>query len=540
MEKNEYSFRGIRDGSVVKGRVIRKQDGEVFFDIGYKSDGIIPAEEASRSGFYESAKEGDEMDVYVKRLDGHEGFTLLSRVIAEKKAVFAAVKKASRDGESINGRVIKAVKGGFIVDFGANVTAFLPMSHSKAYGGDITGKELPLKVIQLDEVKRNVVVSYKEHASEQMKKEEEVLKKTFTAGTKAIVKVAAVKENGIEAEKNGVRVFIPAQELSWKRIKNIGEEFPEGSETEVFVSAIDRGSAVLSVKKLKENPFEKFLANKKPGDRVKVKVKEFLSEGMIVEVESSLDGYIHCSELSYYRRIKNPAEVYREGDEIDACIVRMDETKNRMYLSVKRMEANPWHSIEERYPVGARVSGVIKRITEGEGADVELDENFDAYLHVSNIAWDESTPIASVLKEGDKREFKIIGIDKNKYRILVGLKQLVTSPWAAFAANQKEGNMVEAKIVEIEDSAVVCAIGEGITGRILIRDKNKLRCAKGDVISARITRMDKDAKRIILSAKDLEITEEKKEIDEYMKSHEHTIKLDDIVNFDNKGREEKK
>lgn len=531
MENGEYTFKDIREGAVIKGRIIRKSAGDVIVDIGYKTDGIIPAEETAKYSYYDSLEEGGEIDLFVKKADGPEGMVLLSKIVADKKVIFSRVKKAFKDGEALKGRVVKAVKGGFIIDFGANVTAFLPMSHSRSYGEDITGQEFDLKVIQLDEVKRNVVVSYRELVNQKAKDEEEKIKKAFPLNEKIALKIAIVQDAGIEVEREGIRAFIASSELAWKRLVDLKASFGEGQDIEALVTGIDGGRPVLSVKKLFDNPFGGFARTAKPGDRMKVKVCGILDEGMVVEINPQMDGFIHKNEISYYRRVKNIRDVYKEGDEIEAVVVKIDEAKGRVYFSIKRLDKNPWHSIEERYPVGARVIGTVSSVIEGEGVEVELEENFEAFVHVSNVSWNESAPIADTLKIGDRREFRIIGTDKTKYRILLGLKQMHASPWVSFAAKYKEGSAVDVKVVEIEDTAVICNITEGINGRITIKNKNKLSCKKGDVLKARILKIDRDAKKIFLISKDIEMTEEKKQIDDYIKSHEHGFKLDDIADF---------
>jgi len=539
VDKN-FEVKSVREGAIIKGRVIRKQDGDVFVDIDYKAEGVIPKEETVKYNYYEALAEGAEIDVYVKKSDGQEGMVTLSKIIADKKVIFSKVKKAHKDGAAIDGEVIKAVKGGFIIDFGANVTAFLPMSHSKAYGEDITGRHLLFKIIQLDEEKRNVVVSYKEYIDERSKKEEENIKKNFTVNQKTQVRVAAVKDAGIDVEKGGIITFIPDHELSWKHMQDIKKEFTEGSMIEVLVAGLDKNRVSLSVKRLTENPFEKFMSSRKQGDRVKVKVKEIRSDGITAGVEGEVEGFIPAGEISYFRRVKNAAELYKPGDEIEACVIKIDGAGSKAILSVKRLEKNPWQTIEERYPVGARVAGVIKQITEGDGAEVELEENFDAYMHISNISWFSFASIADVLKPGEKKEFKILGIDKNKYRIMLGLKQLMTSPWSSFTGKYKEGGAMDVKITDIEDSAIVCQIMDGVSGRIMIKNRSKLAVKKGDTINVRIAKIDKDAKKVLLTGKDLEITEAKKQIDEYMKTHEHSFKMDDVANFGNVNKEEQK
>jgi len=530
----------IRDGMIIKGKVLRKTDGDVYVNINYKSEGVIPREETSKYTYFDALKEGEEIDVHVKRTETPEGYVLLSKIIADKKLVFARVKAAFKDGGFIEGTVTKSVKGGFIIDFGANVTAFLPMSHSKSYGEDIVSKKLPLKIIQLDEEKRNVVVSYKEYVSEKEKIETEVLTKNFPLNEKASVTVTQVLPDGVEVEKDGVKAFIPLAELSWKLLSKAEDEgIKEGDAIEVLVVNNEKGRVVLSPKRLHDNPFKSFTENYKPGDRIDAKIKDIFAEGLAVTMPDGMEGFVPAGELSYFKRIKDPSEMYKTGDAVKTCILKLDESKNRVILSIKRLEKNPWNNMEERYPVGARVMGVIKSFTGNEGAVVELEENIDAFLEASNISWAAFTNISDVLKIGDKKEFRIVDVDKSKYSIMLGLKQLTSSPWMVFAAKFKEGTFVDAKIIDIDDSSVSLQLMEGVISKIPVKNREKLRNKNGDVIKVKINKIDKDAKKVTLFAKDLEATEEQKQIDDYMKSHDHSsFKLNDIINFGQQKKEE--
>ena len=529
----------LRDGMIIKGKVVRKSDGDVFVDIGYKSEGVIPKDETAKYAYYDGLNEGDEIDVHVKRVETPEGFVSLSKIIADKKLVFSRVKAAFKDAGFIEGEVIKAVKGGFIIDFGANVTAFLPMSHSKSYGEDIVGKKLPLKIIQLDEEKRNVVVSYKEYVNEKEKTETETLKSNFPLNEKASVTILQSLPDGIEVEKEGVKAFIPMGELSWRLISKPEDEgYNEGDSIEVLVMSNEKGKVILSPKRLRDNPFKSFIENNKPGDRLDAKVGETLSEGIVVSVNEGLEGFIPAGELSYFRRINNAAEIYKTGDIVKTCVLKIDEAKNRVILSIKRLEKNPWNNMEERYPIGSRVFGTVKNIVEGDGAEIELEENIDAYIHISNIFWNQPATVAEALKPGEKKEFKIVDVDKSKYRIMVGLKQMHASPWSVFASKYKEGIYLDAKITDIDDTGVSVLLPEGIIGRIAIKNKAKLRNNKGDVIKVKINKIEKDLKKVSITAKDLEATEEQKQLDDYMKSHDHSsFKLNDIINFDGGNKE---
>ncbi|MCX8093871.1 MAG: S1 RNA-binding domain-containing protein [Candidatus Goldbacteria bacterium] len=530
----------LKEGSIVKGKVIKITEEQIYIDIGYKKEGVIPKEEVVRYNYLQNVQVGDELEVFIKKLDKNLDFILLSKIIADKKNVFNRVKKAYKDNVPIEATVIKMVKSGFIVDFGANVTGFLPMSHSKAYGKDLTAQKLQFKIIALEEDKKNIVVSYKEYFDEKLKKEQEKINKIFPVGEKVKVLITNLKENGIEITKDDMTVFIPVHELSYRRYINIPEVFKVNEEIETLVLSNENGEIKLSVKRNFPNPFEIFQNEKKQGDKTKIKILEITKDGAYVDVDGVVDGFLPVGEISYYRRIKNIEEVYKKGDVSDAVIIKMDENQHLVIVSVKRLEKNPWHNIEERYPVGARVVGTVKEIIEGEGVLIELEENFDAFMHISNISWFNFVSISDILKIGDKKEFKILGFDKNKYRILLGLKQLSPSPWSSFINKYKEGSFIDVKITDIEDNYIICQIVEGVFGRIFIKNKSKVKYKKGDIINVKITKIDKEQKKVVLFAKDIEITEEKKQLDEYIKSHEHTFKMDDIANFDNVRKEEQK
>ncbi|MBP7792652.1 MAG: 30S ribosomal protein S1 [Candidatus Goldbacteria bacterium] len=530
----------LREGNVIKGKVVKKTEDQIYVDVGYKKEGIILKDEVLKYNYLQTVQLGDEIEVFVKRLDKNTETIILSKAMADRRNIFNQIRKAHKENVSIEATVIKMVKSGFIVDFGANVTGFLPMSHSKAYGRDLTGQKLPLKIITFEEDKKNVVVSYREYFDEKMKQEQEKINKNFPVGEKIRVKITDLKENGMEVTKEGFCIFIPLHEISYRRHINVAENFKIDDEIDAVVISTEKGDVRLSIKKSFPDPFEKFLKEKKHGDKVKIKIDEIDGDGAFVDVDGVVDGFLPTGEISYYKKINNAGTVFKKDDEMEAVIIKMDENQKLVIVSIKRLEKNPWYNIEERYPVGARVIGIIREISEREGVTVELEENFDAFMHVSNVSWFNFNQISDVLKPGDKKEFKILGYDKNKYRLLLGLKQLSQSPWSSFINKYKEGNLIDVKITEIEDNYINCQIVEGVFGRIFIKNKLKVKYKKGDVINVKITKIDREQKKVVLFAKDVEVTDEKKELDEYIKTHEHTFKMDDVANFDNVKKEGEK
>ncbi len=529
----------IREGRLVKGRVIRKKDGDIYVDIGYKSEGIVPKDETSRYTYYESLNEGDEIEVLVKRIETKDGLVVLSKIIADKKAVFGKVKDAFKTGNVIEGKVTKSVKGGFIIDFGANVTAFLPMSHARITPENAVDKFLSLKVIQLDEEKRNVVVSYKDAVAEIEKKKEETLKNFFPQGEKIEVVIKAKVQGGYEAEKDGITAFLPDSEVSWHKPLRNGEEPEAGRQTAVMVTSVENGVPQLSIRRLTDNPAATYACEHKPGEKLEVTITEVNQNEAFAEI-GQLTAVLPANEFSWLKRIKNLNDICRAGDKVEAVITLIDKDNGRVYLSPKQAAGNdPWQEMDERYPIDARVHGTVAEIMEGIGVSVELEENIDAFVKAEDVAWIMPEKISDVVHKGDKRDFKILAVDKQAKKIYLGMKQLTNSPWTNFVNTHREGAIYDAKVVDIEDNAVVCELSAGVTSKIGIKNKLKLTCKKGDIIKVKIVKIDKENKKVQISGRDLEITEEKKQLDEYMKTHEAHFKMNDVFNFGNRNGENK-
>ena len=531
MENNDFSFSKFEPGNIITGKVIKKSDGNIYVDINYKSEGIIPEEETRKYDYYEKIKEGDEIEVFIKNMNSSYGCVLLSKIIVDKRKTFYNIKKAYNEKTFITGKAIRAVKGGYIIDLGANINAFLPMSHTKYFNGEILGNEIKLKIIEFNEETKNIIVSYKEYFLEEQKKKIDELKKVFPLKEKVKVKIKEIKNDGLNVEKDGFSVFIPKEEVLWNDIIDLNEKFIESQELEVTVKHNESGKIILSLKDGLQNPYKKFIEINKQGTEITGKIVKILDDKMILLLADDVLGILMKSEISYLKKIQSISDLYKIGEEIKAIIIDYNEKQNKIYLSIKQMQENPWNRMEERYPVGARVIGIVKNIIEGQGIEVELEENVDAFVNIKDISWFNFNKIEDVLKIGDKKEFKIIGIDKNKFKILLGLKQLSVNPWVNFINKFKEGMLIDVKILDILDTEIVCQIIDGVNGKIPIKNKNQLKQKQGDTIKAKIIKIDKDSKKVTLYSKELEMSEEKKQLDEYIKIHEHFFKMDDIIDF---------
>lgn len=539
MQNINYNYQNIREGNIIKGRVIRKTDGKIYLDINYKMEGIIPDDETKRYDYYDKIKEGDEIEVMIKKAETEDGFVLLSKIAVDKRNIFLNIKKAYNEKSYLQGKVIRPIKGGYIVDFGANITAFLPMSHTKFYNGDILNKEVNLKIIQLDEIRKNIVVSYKDYFIEQQKKEIEEIKKIFPLNEKIRVLIKEIKENGIMVIKDNKEVFIPEYEIIWNVNEKCLDKFKIGEEIEALVINNSPEKLLLSIKRLKENPYKKFIEIHKPGEKVEVKIKEIYDDKIIVTLSEEVYGIIPINEISYLKKINKISDLYNIGDELKAVILKYEEQSNTIILSIKRCYENPWNKMEERYPPGARVIGNIKKIIEGQGIEVELEENINAFVNVKDISWFNFNKIEEAVKVGEKKEFKILEIDKSKFRLILGLKQLTPNPWNSFLNKYKEGMLIDVKIIDFDNAEIICQITEGVNGKLPLKTKNNI-FKKGDIIKAKIIKIDRELRKVFLTSQEVEKSEEKKQLDEYIKTHEHSFKMNDIINFENVNKEDKK
>jgi|GEM_PF-1086393 len=539
MQNKDFNYQNIKEGSIVKGKIIRKEQGKIYVDINYKTEGLIPDEETKKYDYYDKINEGEEIEVMVRNLKTDDGLVLLSKIIVDKRNVFFNIKKAYKEKYYIKGKVIRSIKGGYIVDLGANITAFLPMSHTKFYNGDILNKELNFKIIQLDEMRKNIVISYKDYFIEKQKKDQEEIKNLFPLNEKIKVLIKEIKEDGIIITKDNKEVFIYKSEISWNPYKKFSEKFKAGEEIETFVINNSSEKILLSIKRLKENPYKKFIEIHKQGEKLDVRIKEIMEDKIIVALTDEVYGIIPKEEISYLKKINNLSDLYKIDEEVKAVILKYDEKTNTIFLSIKRCFENPWNKMEERYPPGARVIGVVKKIIEGQGIEVELEENIDAFVNIKDVSWFNFNKIEEIIKIGEKKEFKILEINKNKFKLILGLKQLSLNPWNSFLNKYKEGMLIDVKILDFDNDEILCQIIEGVNGKLSLKTKN-INFKKGDIIKAKIMRIDKENKKVFLISQEIEKSEEKKQLDEYIKTHEHSFKMNDIINFENVNKEDKK
>lgn len=534
----EDRIKKLKEGEIVEGEVIKVEGDKVYVDIGLKSEGIV--------GLYEFRKppqKGDKVKVYIDAIDVRGGTTLVSKHKADFILAWDKINTAYQNNETLEVEVVRQVKGGLMVDvFG--VEAFLPGSQidiKKIPPKQISsyvGKKIEVKIIKVNKARKNIIVSRREVLLERL---EQKRKKFLEIKVGDIVKgtVKAIKEFGIFVSVDeDVDGFVPLIELSWERITHPEDVVKIGDELELKVIKVDpeEFKLTLSRKVLLPHPWEKIKEKYKPGSRVKGVVKSITDFGVFVEVEPGVEGLIHLNELSWKTNTPDPGEIVKEGDKVEVVVLSVDPERRRMALSLKRTQPDPWATIEERYPIGAVVKGVVKKIDNNEmGAIVDLEEDVIGYLHISNVSWTKRIDkISDVIKPGRKLKFKVLGVDKRRRKVELGIKQLYQNPWPQIEEKLPRGKDIKAEIKDITKTGIIVEIDQGLMGYIPVRElwrrgdpqENYL---KGEELNVKVLRVEPARRRVLLSEKEYYKEKEKLALEKYTKAEPVKINLGEIL-----------
>lgn len=504
------TFRQIEEGTIFQGRVVSVRNDGVLIDIGYKSEGFIPAEEFT-PGEFMSLKSGDVIDVYVVDVQNSEGVATLSKEKATKLKAWETIESAFEDGAPVPGVVSGKTKGGFNVDL-MGVNAFMPSSQTDARSiresDNLVGKTIQVRVLKLNNKRSNIIVSRKALLDEErQRKKMEILPK-LTEGARLEGIVKNITDYGVFVDLGGIDGLLHISDISWGRITHPSEFFALGDSIEVIVLKYDgeQGRVTLGYKQRKPDPWltaeEKYAVNK----TVKGKVVSITEYGAFVELEEGIEGLVHLSELDWSPRPKHPSKYLTIGETIEAVVLRLDKDERRLSMSVKQTKPSPWVLVSERYSVGQMVTGKIKSITEF-GGFVGLPEGVDGLIHISDISWTRHINHPSeVLKKGQKVDAVILSLEPEKERIALGLKQVNPDPWLKEIPEKfKLGDEVKCRVLKLTDFGVFAGIEDDVEGLIYSSEVMKMDepLKEGDEIVARIIKIDTDERKIGLSMKNV-------------------------------------
>ena len=468
------SFKNMAEGEVVKGTVLRLTETAVVVDVGYKSEGLIAISEFLDEGGEVTVQPGDMIDVLLERTEDRNGHIVLSREKAEKMKIWDEVEKAYADRKVVIGRVIERIKGGLAVDIG--VRAFLPGSQIDVRPvrnlDALRGQELRMRVIKVNKKRGNIVLSRKALLEEENAEKKKTTLETLSEGKVLRGTVKNITDYGAFIDLGGIDGLLHITDMSWGRVGHPSEVFKVDDEVDVIVLKYDAATerVSLGLKQIVQDPWATVQDRYPVGARMSGKVVSLTDYGAFIELEAGIEGLIHVSEMSWSKRVKHPSKILNVGDTVDAMVLGVDPAARRISLGLKQVESNPWHELTEKYPVGTRIKGKVRNLTEF-GAFVEVEEGIDGLIHISDMSWSKRVKHPSeVLKKGDVVEAMVLSIDAENQRLSLGLKQLATDIWDDFFGRHKVGTIVEGKVTRMTNFGAFVELDEGIEGLIHVSE----------------------------------------------------------------------
>jgi small subunit ribosomal protein S1 len=510
----------FKEGDIIRGRILKITATEALVDIGYKSEGLLPIAEITGYNGEIKGKPGDEIEIYIDRLEDSSGHVILSREKAERMLVWDRIEAAYRDNEPVTGRVIDRVKGGLAVDVG--VKAFLPGSLIDIKPvknlDAMKGKEYAFKVVSFDKKRNNVVLSRRAivEVEQQGRKKDTFERLEEGKLTHGVVK--NITDYGVFVDLGGVDGLLHITDISWGRVNHPSEFFNIGDEIEVMVLKFDPAAERVSLgyKQRTPDPWLDVVERYPLGTKVSGKVVSLTDYGAFIELEEGVEGLIHVSEMSWTKKVRNPAKLLKLQDMVEAVVADVNVQNRRISLSLKQLEQNPWATIADRYPAGTIITGKVRNLTDF-GAFVEIEEGIDGLIHISDMSWNRRLKHPSeVLKKGDTVTAKIVSIDAENQRLSLSIKDFVPNEWDTFAKSHQVGDEVVGTVGKITDFGMFIRIGEGVEGLAHVSEigrEGKVKLDKiysvDDPVRARIIKIDWADKKIGLSLRDVTpLTEE--------------------------------
>ncbi|MCC5843309.1 MAG: 30S ribosomal protein S1 [Verrucomicrobia bacterium] len=520
----DESLKEFNEGSIIEGIILAIRSNDVLVDVGYKSEGIIPKNEFKK---IEELSEGDKIEVLLERLEDDNGMVVLSKQRAETQKNWDRILETYSEGDLIEGVVHGRVKGGMLVDVG--VEAFLPGSQIDLVpvkDPDVyIGQVIQFKIIKINLERRNIVVSRRELLEEQRREMKAQLLGEIKIGQQRKGVVKNITDFGAFIDLSGMDGLLHITDMSWGRINHPSEMVKIGDELEVTILDVDyeKERVSLGLKQQSDNPWEEIGAKYPVGHRIRGKVVNLMPYGAFVELEPGVEGLVHVSELSWTKRIARASDVLNVGDEVDAMVLAVNKDDKKISLGIRQTEENPWEIVANKYPIGSRIVGTVRNFT-NYGAFLELEEGVDGMVHVSDMSWTRKVNHPSeVLEKGQKVDAVVLEVDASNQRISLGMKQAMPDPWSSVASKYAIGQLVEGKVAKLAQFGAFVELEEGIEGLVHISQISDERVEKvkdvlkvGDEVKARIVKMDEVDRRIGLSIKAAEVSDDEFQLDDSM------------------------
>ena len=515
------------EGSVVRGFVIGIEGDAVIIDVGLKSEGRVPLKELAAPGQQADVSIGDEIEVYVERMEDLNGQAVLSRDKARREEAWGVLEASFEKQERVTGVIFGKVKGGFTVDL-SGATAFLPGSQVDIRPvrdlGPLMGTPQPFQILKIDRRRGNIVVSRRAVLEESRAEARSELVSNLQEGQVLQGVVKNITDYGAFVDLGGVDGLLHVTDIAWQRISHPSEALQIGETVEVQVIRFNAETQRISLgmKQLLSDPWENVEGKFPIGAKMEGRVTNITDYGAFVELEAGVEGLVHVSEMSWTKKNVHPGKIVSTSQQVEVMVLDVDLSKRRISLGLKQCTTNPWEDLSATYPVGTEIDGEIRNITEF-GLFVGLNDDIDGLVHLSDISWENAGEEAlEGFTKGDMVKAKVLDIDVNKERISLGIKQLTDDPFAGQADAYRKGEVVTCTVSAVTDNGIDVTIGENMTGFIrrtdLSRDRAEQRAdrfAVGEKVDAIVTSVDKKTRKLSLSIKARESAEEKQAMAEF-------------------------
>ena len=531
----------LRPGSIVSGTVVSVGSDVVIVNAGLKSEGMIPVEQFKNENGEIEVAVGDSIDVALEAVEDGFGATRLSREKAKRAESWTRLEKAHEAEETVVGRIIDKVKGGFTVEL-QDIRAFLPGSlvdvrpvRDTAY---LEGKDLEFKVIKLDRKRNNVVVSRRAVVETESSEEREELLANLQDGMEVKGIVKNLTDYGAFVDLGGIDGLLHITDMAWKRVKHPSEIVNVGDEIDVKVLKFDRerNRVSLGLKQMGEDPWEDITRRYPEGTRLHGKVTNLTDYGCFVEIEEGVEGLVHVSEMDWTNKNIHPSKVVQLGDETEVMVLDIDAERRRISLGMKQCQSNPWEDFAATHNKNDRVSGTIKSITDF-GIFIGLDGGIDGLVHLSDISWnEEGEEIVHNFKKGQELEAVILAIDPERERISLGIKQMEQDPFSDYVAQNQKGSIVTGTVREVDARGAIIDLADSVEGYLRASELSADRVEdarsmlkEGDTVEAKFIGVDRKNRSINLSIKAKDSDEENEAVQDYNRSAPSNPTLGDLL-----------
>lgn len=499
------TLRDIKEGEVSKGTIAAINQKEVIVDIGFKSEGFVSIEEFRNPS---ELVVGQQLEVLIENIEDDNGRLILSYSKAERLKGWQKIADDLNEGDTIEGKVVRAVKGGYIVDvFG--VEAFLPMSLSAFKGlsnHDITTNSYKFVVAKMNKQRRNLILSRREMVQKEREEVREKLWGELKKGQKRKGVVKGITDFGAFIDLGGVDGLLHITDMSWSRINHPSEVVAVGQRLEVLILDFDQANSKVSLglKQIVSNPWDDAVAKFPAGSKVKGKIVNIMPYGVFVEIDKGIEGLLHASEITWQKKMVNPAEMFKLGDAIDVQIINVDKDAKRISLSMKQLEENPWGTAAAKLTVGNKVKGAVRGFTD-YGAFVEIENGLEGMIHVSDMSWTKKVNHPQeVLQKGQELDVIILGVDAEARKITLGLKQIEGNPWNDIANKFPVGAVIDSEVVMNSNFGVFVKLEDDIEALVYSSEIDKTQATglkAGDRLQVKIIKVDVEGMKIGVSAR---------------------------------------